>query len=368
MSPILRKNTPSVFIAEINLAQNPHIKETFFIKQFPYFRLYVDMTRFIDYKPSLDPKEAIKWVKRKVNLPSKEIKTDTELDKLFENNNKAIVIYTGDLQNDNYIVFQEVAKMMINDHDILFRHINIENLNKNMLQKLKIQTIKDKYLIKVYNPNGQNIEFKHFGKEKEQSESKSKIVESDDIYYQLGNTTNINHVQFKNFISTVAFKDLKGEKLVNINKHVFSKILVYHKPVMVLYNGKNNWDQYLDIVELFLPQVDIFVYKGNFSNTLDQEIASILKIKLEDEPQLWIMDFTSVETEAKKYKLTRFDFQKLKAFYDGFKVGKLKPFVITQDIEPNQYKNGVLLLNSESFDSAVSNTENEIMVFFTTDN
>ena len=37
MSPIMRKNVPKLFVAEINLATYPDIQEILFIKQTPFF-------------------------------------------------------------------------------------------------------------------------------------------------------------------------------------------------------------------------------------------------------------------------------------------------------------------------------------------
>lgn len=135
------------------------------------------------------------------------------------------------------------------------------------------------------------------------------IDEAGDTFYDTSNITNIDHIKFKDFLTTNAFKNLGGTTLTSIENYVFSKILVYHKAVMILYDPEGDKTQ---ILEQFLPQVDIFVYKAAFESKMDLNLASILKIKEEPTAQLWIVDFTDVNTDVKKYKLVNFDFKKLK--------------------------------------------------------
>lgn len=100
MSPILRKNVPKLFIAEINLATYPDIQEILFIKQTPFFRLYVDLTRYSDYKSTLELNEAVSWILTKTNLPSKEVHQAEQLEQLIIDKTP-LVVFVGSLEGQN---------------------------------------------------------------------------------------------------------------------------------------------------------------------------------------------------------------------------------------------------------------------------
>lgn len=78
------------------------------------------------------------------------------------------------------------------------------------------------------------------------------------------------------------------------------------------------------------------MHKADFQNKLDRDVASILKIKQREEPQLWIVDFTDLHRDAQKYKFTssQFDINLLRAFYISWVDKTIKPYFISEEITP----------------------------------
>ena len=52
------------------------------------------------------------------------------------------------------------------------------------------------------------------------------------------------------------FSNLKEKTLTSITQTSMSKVLVYHKSIMIVFNGKSGWGDYASTVESFLPQID----------------------------------------------------------------------------------------------------------------
>ena len=80
----------------------------------------------------------------------------------------------------------------------------------------------------------------------------------------------IDHLSLKSFIVSCIYSNLKGTKLTPLTQTAMSKVLVYHKSIMIVFNGKSGWGEYVNAVESFLPQIDsanmvnLLLFHSNF--------------------------------------------------------------------------------------------------------
>mmetsp|Transcript_32774 Transcript_32774/g.29064 ORF Transcript_32774/g.29064 Transcript_32774/m.29064 type:complete len:479 (+) Transcript_32774:167-1603(+) len=349
----LEKLDPKAFVAELDLNKEtfidenePSVKDIVGIESTPDFKLYVSMSVKFSYKQDIDVDEVVDWVANKITLSSTQIEKVTDFQKYYEHN-LPLVVYVGELAGDNYVAYQEVAKLLMYEKELTFAYFNIHNLNYDLAEALDVKGNVDNYVIKIYNSNGKNAD-----------------------YYE----EKLDHMKIKDIITTASFSDLKSQTLNELTKDVFAKILIYHKALLVYVPGtdKQLGEDQEKILTQFLPQIDslgssLFMNKIENKDTEEnKELLQILKFKKSVEPQLWIVDFTDISKDIQKYKLTAtsFDLKSLRAFYTGWKDDKLTVYSNVEDSIGGDEENGVLKLDQSIFFPTIRKEEFETMVFF----
>lgn len=123
VAPGLRTNRPKIWFAEIDISEADKVKAHFGINHTPKLELYVDTSRHMEYKGKVEEEALTQWLIKRCNLPSKEIKTPEDFDKI-STLDKAFVVYIGSTSCSNYVLYQETAKLFLNEDDLFYFHVN----------------------------------------------------------------------------------------------------------------------------------------------------------------------------------------------------------------------------------------------------
>lgn len=157
---------------------DPGVLQILGIKSTPHFKLFISMSVSFDYKRTFEAPELIKWIKGKILLTSSEIKDIIDFQIYHEEKRPLVgkyisvklinIAYIGELQGQNCklqrltlldIAYQETAKLLMYDKKLTFIHADIQNLNPDLRKTMNVPKNLNKYVIKVYNPNGNDLDF-----------------------------------------------------------------------------------------------------------------------------------------------------------------------------------------------------------------
>lgn len=92
--------------------------------------------------------ELEKWLSRKVNRPSRVVRSNGELE-VAKRESKVMAIFIGDVGGDSFKRYIRTAQSMMNEDDIFFYHVSLKHSHKDLLAGLGL-TEGDRDLIKTF--------------------------------------------------------------------------------------------------------------------------------------------------------------------------------------------------------------------------